>query len=377
VRILFAGTPEIAVPSLRAAAASHTVVGVLTNPDRAAGRGRDLHVSPVKAAARELGLPVLQPHKLDAAFRGFVRELEPELLVAFAYGRIFGPLFLECFPRGGINVHPSLLPRYRGPSPINAAILNGDARTGISIQSLALEMDAGDIILQESFPLTGKETAGSLTQAAAEKGAVLLARALDLIAEGKDRRVPQDGGQASYCKLLDRQEAKIDWKNSAVHIGRMIRAFNPWPGAWTVFKGQSLRILAAGEMAEERADFNRCDAGANDAFPANTSPPAGPESVRGFVETDSARPGDCCGETQTASRARLRPLAADADDRENEPLPGKVLGVDTRRGILIQTGNGLLGVLELQLQSKKAMDFASFMNGVRGFAGSILGDAER
>ncbi|MDR1933336.1 MAG: methionyl-tRNA formyltransferase [Spirochaetales bacterium] len=318
MRILFAGTPEIAAVSLRAAAASHTVAAVLTNPDRAAGRGRGLHVSPVKAAALELGLPALQPEKLDAAFRDAARGLKPELLVSVAYGKIFGPRFLECFPRGGINLHPSLLPRYRGPSPINAAILNGDSETGITIQSLALEMDAGDIILQERLSLTGKETAESLTRSAAQRGAVLLVQALDLIAAGKENRVAQDPAGVTYCGLLDRAQGKIDWKSSAAHIERMTRAFDPWPGAWTGFQGLSLRIIAAGTLSAGAADSNNKDAD-----------------------------GGC---------------------------PGKVLGVDTREGILIQTGDGILAVRELQLQSKKAMDFASFLNGVREFTGSVLGD---
>jgi methionyl-tRNA formyltransferase len=259
-----------------------------------------------------LGLPVLQPEKLDAAFREAVLALQPEILVSVAYGRIFGPKFLGCFPKGGVNLHPSLLPRWRGPCPINAAILNGDSQTGITIQSLALDMDAGDIILQEGFPLTGKETAAALTETAAEKGAPLLARALDLIAAGKDSRAPQDPSKVSYCKILDREQGRIDWKKSAVHIERMIRAFDPWPGAWTVFQKSALRILAA------------------DAVP----------------------------------------------ERDRPSAPGAVLGVDTERGILIQTGDGLLAVRELQLQSKKAMNFASFMNGVRAFTGSVLGDTE-
>jgi methionyl-tRNA formyltransferase len=310
MKILFAGTPAIAVPPLRAAAASHTVVGVLTNPDRAAGRGRQLSVSPVKAAALELGLGVLQPEKPDAACRNAILALQPEVLVSVAYGRIFGPKFLGCFPKGGINLHPSLLPRWRGPCPINAAILHGDSETGVTIQSLALDMDAGDIILQESFPLAGKETAAALAETAAEKGAALLVRALNLIAAGKDSRIPQDPSKVSYCGLLDREQGKIDWNNTAVHIGRMIRAFDPWPGVWTSFNGASLRILAA------------------DALPGAQRP----------------------------------------------SVPGTVTGVDTQRGILIQTGNGFLAVRELQLQSKKAMNFVSFLNGVRGFTGSVLGD---
>ena len=311
MRILFAGTPAIAVPSLRLAAAEHTVVGVLTNPDRAAGRGKGLSSSAVKDAALGLGLRVLQPEKLDAAFRETVRGLQPELLVAVAYGRIFGPQFLGCFPRGGINLHPSLLPLYRGPSPLSAAILHGEAQTGVTIQVIAPQMDAGDILAQETIALTGRETADSLGEIAAEKGACLLVKTLALIAEGRESRVPQDPAAVSYCGLLTRETGKIDWTASAAHIERMIRAFDPWPGAWTVYKGAVLRILAAEPL-----------------------PSGGTEA------------------------------------------PGKVLGVDTQRGILVQTGDGVLAVRRLQLEAKKALDFASFLNGVRGFTGSVLGDIQ-
>ena len=311
MRILFAGTPEIAVPSLAAAAAEHTVVAVLTNPDKAAGRGKIPAPPPVKEAALRLGLPVMQPEKLDAAFREETASRAPELLVAFAYGRIFGPRFLACFPRGGINIHPSLLPRHRGPSPLSAAILAGDSQTGITVQSLAPRMDAGDIILRESFSLDGKETTGSLTEIAAEKGAALLVQALGLIAAGRESRVPQDDGAASYCGLVDRDQAKIDWNSSACRIERMVCAFDPWPGAWTRFGESSLRIVAAEIL------------------------PSG-----GGAET-----------------------------------PGTVLGVDTQRGILVQTGEGILAVSRLQLQAKKTLDFVSFMNGVRGFAGTVLGES--
>ncbi|MDR1626159.1 MAG: methionyl-tRNA formyltransferase [Spirochaetia bacterium] len=375
MKILFAGTPAIAVPALRAAAASHTVVGVLTNPDSPAGRGRGMSASPVKEAALELGLPVLQPEKLDAAFRGAVRGLGPELLVAFAYGRIFGPRFLECFPRGGINVHPSLLPRHRGPSPINAAILEGDRETGLTIQSLALEMDAGDIILQEGFPLTGRETAGSLALAAAEKGAALLARALDLIAEGRESRRPQDPAAATYCGLLGRGQGKIGWGNSAAHIERMVRAFDPWPGAWTGFRGAALRILAAEAL-------DRAGAGRNpeEGIAARPSARAGRNPEDRIAARPCARDcsGNPAGSAEGASEELERKARFFAEQKrrpEDEDTPGKVLGVDKQKGILVQTGDGLLAVRCLQLASKKAMDFASFMNGARGFTGSVLGDA--
>jgi methionyl-tRNA formyltransferase len=312
LRVLFAGSPDIALPSLRVTAARHKVVGVLTNPDRPAGRGRKTVFSPVKTLALELGLPVFQPERLDSSFRTTLTALEPDILVVVAYGVIFGPKFLECFPRGGVNLHPSLLPKYRGPAPVNAAILNGDPETGITIQRIAREVDSGDIILQERVPLTGRETAASLTALTAERGAVLLSDALDLIVRDAAVYTPQDAGGATYCLRIEKEDGRIDWRRPAVEIERMVRAYSPWPSAWTLYKGETLRILAAGAISG--------------------------------------------GEATAATP------------------PGKISGVDKGIGILVQTGEGLLVVRELQLQSKKAMDFVSFLNGVRDFSGSVLGE---
>ena len=312
LRILFAGTPEIAVPSLETLHRKHLVLGVLTNPDREAGRGRAVSVSPVKVKALDLGLPLFQPEKLDAAFRETVSSLAPDLLVVVAYGKIFGPKFLALFPKGGVNLHPSLLPKYRGPSPINAALLAGDAETGITVQKLALEMDAGDIVLQEKVPLSGAETAATLSAFAAARGAELLAQALAAIETGSVVFRPQDATGATYCGLLSKESGRIDWTRTAAEIERQVRALEPSPGAWTTFRGVSLRLLKTATFAS-------------------------------------------------------------ADDG-GEGSPGKVLGVDKTRGILVQTGKGLLAVTELQLQSKKAMDYRSFANGVRDFVGALLGE---
>lgn len=274
--------------------------------------------SPVKEKALELGLPVFQPEKLNAEFRAAAAALEPDLLAVVAYGKIFGPKFLALFPRGGINLHPSLLPKYRGPSPINAAILAGDAETGITIQRLALEMDAGDIVLQERFPLAGNETAGSLTAFAAARGSELLEEAVRLIESGKEDPKPQDCASATFCGLLGKEAGRIEWGRSAAEIDRKVRAFAPSPGAWTVFRGEILKIL-------------------------------------------SASPADSDGE---ASRVPPEP----------ESKPGKIMGVDKKRGILVQTGQGILAVTELQLQSKKAMDHRAFANGIRDFDGAFLGE---
>lgn len=310
MRVLFAGTPEIAVPSLQELKQTHTVVGVLTSPDRTAGRGRHVVASPVKLAAQEMGLSVLQPDRLNAAARAEVNDLAPELLVVFAYGKIFGPKFLSLFPKGGINLHPSLLPRHRGPSPIPAAILAGDSETGITVQEISLEMDAGDILEQVVIPLDGSETAESLGVRVAERAPMILRGAVDAIQAGAAAPVPQSRENVSYCSVISKSDGLINWHSDASTIERMVRAYHPWPTAHTDWNGQRLSILAA----------------------------------------------------------TVAPRSQSAD-------PGKVVGLDKRAGILIQTGDGILTVQRLQLQSKKALDFKSFWNGVRDFEGAVLGTA--
>jgi methionyl-tRNA formyltransferase len=237
--ILFAGTPDIAVPCLAALAARHRVE-VLTNPDAPAGRGSSLTPPPVKARALELGLAVHQPGKLDAGARALF-EGRFDLLVSFAYGRIFGPLFLGLFPRGGLNVHPSLLPRWRGPSPLTAAILARDPATGISVQKLALAMDEGDVVVRAERPLDGTETTGSLTAWAAETAPALLLEAVGLVERGTPA-VAQDPALATYCHLLAKEEAKLDWSLPAADLDARVRAYDPWPGAFTEWNGQRLTL---------------------------------------------------------------------------------------------------------------------------------------
>jgi methionyl-tRNA formyltransferase len=239
MNILFAGTPDIAVPCLAALAARHRVE-VLTNPDAPSGRGSSLNPPPVKTRALELGLAVHQPLKLDGEARALLQG-RFDLLVSFAYGRIFGPLFLGLFPLGGLNVHPSLLPRWRGPSPLPAAILARDPDTGISVQKLALQMDAGDIVVRSRRPLDGTETAGSLTAWAAEAAPELLLDAVEQMAGGALAEA-QDESLATYCHLLAKEEGRLDWSLTAAELDARIRAYDPWPGAFTSWNGQRLTV---------------------------------------------------------------------------------------------------------------------------------------
>lgn len=314
-RILFAGTPEMAVPSLRRLRTDHNLVGVLTAPDRQKGRGRSLVPSPVKAAAQELGLQVVQPPRLNAEARRLVAALRPEVLVVVAYGRIFGPKFLDLFEQGGVNLHPSLLPRHRGPSPIPAAILAGDQETGITVQRLALEMDSGNILAQTHIPLDGTETTSSLTQRVAEEGAELLSRTIADLETGRVEERVQDPDAASYCRLIEKKDGEIEWTQSAAQIERMSRAYNPWPGAFTFFKEQKLTLW----------------------------------------------------KTTVYGGGEIAPPAAE------QPPAGTVLGVDKGWGILIQTGDGALAVERLQLQSRSVTDWKSFLNGARDFLDGAVG----
>jgi methionyl-tRNA formyltransferase len=317
MKILFSGTPYIAVPALETIAEKHTVTCVLTNPDRPKGRGKKPVPTPVKEKAVELGLETIECTKIDTAIREAVGAKGADLLVVAAFGKIFDKDFLDLFPKGGINLHPSLLPKYRGPSPIPAAILEREEQTGVTVQQLALKMDSGDILAQEIIPLEGTETTDVITKQAAHIGARLLPEVIESIEKGTAKPVPQDDSKATYCRLLKKADGSIDWNSDAQKISAMVRAFFPWPKAYTYFEGKKLNILYA--------------------LPAGEN---GPQ--------ESGREG----------------------------AAGEVLGIDKRAGILIQTGYGILAVTHLQLEAKKALDWRSFLNGTHGFIGSRLGEAE-
>ena len=318
MRVLLAGTPEIALPSLDAIhRSSHELVGVLTAPDRRAGRGKHLVPPPVKERAVELGVPVLQFDTLRTEARKAIAPLSPDILACVAHGKIYGPKFLALFRHGAINLHPSLLPLYRGPAPVTAAILNGDDEAGVTIQRLALEVDAGNILARKSLRLDGTETTGTLTPKLGELGAHLMVEVLNSIEAGTAEEQEQDHSRATYTSLVRKEDGQIDWSEPAELIARKVRAYDPWPRAFTTLGGERLSILSAVPV----------DSG--DGTPAG-SPGHG---VR----------------------------------------PGKVVRVDTAYGILVETGNGLIALHRLQLQSRKPLDWRSFLNGVHDFVGAVLG----
>lgn len=328
LKVLYAGSPASSAKTLslllqaqhNSTQASYEIVGVLSNPASAQGRHKTPIPTPVSKLALENNIPLFTPERLNEDARTQINSLNPDILICFAYGHIFGPKFLSLFKYGGINLHPSLLPKYRGPTPVNAAILNEDAQTAVTVQTLSLKMDEGDILCQEIISLNGTETTGSLLEYSAEHGAHLLLSVLEYCA--KNESLPTgtaQQGTASYTKIITKEDCKINWEQSASRIGAHIRAYSPEPCAWTYAGNDVIRILQA--------------------VP--------------FTGTLS---------NETNEQAQI-----------GESQIGKVVGFQKKCGILVQTGDGILCVTKLQRQGKNIMDATSFMNGARNFIGTVLG----
>ena len=245
-RVIFMGTPQFAVPTLQALIEHHEVVGVVTQPDGRAGRGRKVVVSPVKQVAMERELALLQPWTLnDADVVTRLAEWHPEVIVVAAFGQLLPASVLELPPYGSINVHASLLPRYRGAAPISAAILDGEPVTGITIMRMDEGLDTGPILTQSECPISPDETTASLTAKLAELGAQLLIEALDGWLEGAIEAQSQDDSAATYCDQLEKADGLLDWSQPAAYLDRQVRACDPWPGAYTTWQGRRLKVLRA------------------------------------------------------------------------------------------------------------------------------------
>lgn len=247
MRVVFAGTPDFSVPILQAVLDStHPVVGVYTQPDRPAGRGRKLKPGPVKALALQRELPVFQPTSLkDEAAQRQLAVLEPDLMVVVAYGLLLPQAVLDIPALGCVNLHASLLPRWRGAAPIQRAILAGDPETGVCLMRMEAGLDSGPVLAEVRTPIAADETGGSLHDRLSRLAADLLAAHLDDLAAGRLQPRPQDESQVTYASKLDKQEAAIDWRQDAARLERQVRAFNPWPVAQAQYQGQSLRIWQA------------------------------------------------------------------------------------------------------------------------------------
>ena len=254
MKIVFAGTPEFAVASLRAAARHHEVVGVYTQPDRPAGRGRGLMPSPVKLEAIARGIPVFQPESLKTAeAQQQLRDLQPDLMVVVAYGLILPKAVLAIPTHGCWNVHASLLPRWRGAAPIQRAIQAGDTETGVCLMQMEAGLDTGPVLLRQHTPIQAGELGGSLHDRLAELGAQVLSDGLGLLRAGlKPIAQPQPEQGVTYAHKLDKAEARLDWSQDAQVLERTVRAFNPWPIAEAQLAGERVRIHGAVALADNQ-----------------------------------------------------------------------------------------------------------------------------
>ncbi|WFP52213.1 methionyl-tRNA formyltransferase [Methylomonas sp. EFPC3] len=252
MKIVFAGTPEFAVPTLQTLIDSpHEVIAAYTQPDRPAGRGRKLTASPIKDLALTAGIPVAQPENFKTAEAiQALADLKPELLVVVAYGLILPQAVLDIPKFGCINVHGSLLPRWRGAAPIHRAVMAGDAKTGVTIMKVVKKLDAGDMLLKLECPISADATSSELHDRLAELGAQGLLQVVDMIERGALQAEAQDESLVTYAHKLEKQEALIDWRQSAVELDRKIRGLNAWPVAQTTFAGQILRVWRSEVLAK-------------------------------------------------------------------------------------------------------------------------------
>jgi methionyl-tRNA formyltransferase len=309
MRVIFMGTPEFAVPALDALIQSeHEVVGVFAQPDEPAGRGRSVVSPPVKKLALQHRLTVHQPPSLRGSCElDRLASLRPDVVVIAAYGKILPENFLQVPPRGCLNIHASLLPRHRGPSPIAAAILAGDEVTGVTIMIVTKMMDTGPILTQRRIPILPHDTTGSLSQKLSGLGAELLMETLPQWLDGRLVPKPQDNDKSTYCKMIAKEDGLIDWQRPAVELWRRVRAFQPWPGCYTTWQGRTVKIIEA--------------------------VPLSGEGTLGRVVAMSHEP--------------------------NAPVG-------------VHTGEGVLGLIQVQLEGKRAMSGAEFIRGQRDFIGAQL-----
>ena len=322
MRIVFMGTPDFSVPALKALVeVGHQVIAVVTQPDKPKGRGKEVQMTPVKIQAMEYGIPVYQPAKVrEASFVEVLKGLEADVYVVIAFGQILPKAVLELPKYGCINIHASLLPKYRGAAPIQWCVIDGERETGITTMMMDVGLDTGDMLEKAVIPIEEKETGGSLHDKLSMAGGDLILSTLKKLEEGTLVRTPQTDEGTCYAKMLTKSLGDIDWNQGAVSIERLIRGLNPWPSAYTMWNGKTIKIWAADVIAgREAADFL----------------------------SESGVPA----ETGTA--------------------PGTVVCSDKRR-LVVCTGGGLLSIRELQMEGKKRMDTPAFLRGYPIPAGDVF-----
>jgi methionyl-tRNA formyltransferase len=316
MKIMFMGTPDFAATILdKLIQAGHEVIAVITQPDKQKGRGHEVSFPPVKELALKHGLTVYQPVKVrEAEFLKTVEELAPEIIVVAAFGQILPKALLDIPQFGCINVHASLLPKYRGAAPIQYSIIDGEEETGITIMQMGVGMDTGDIILQAKLPIASDETGGSLFDKLAILGGTLIIEALTKIENKTAVRITQDHDKATYVKQISKEMGKLDFTKPAVELERLIRGLNPWPSAFTYLGGKTLKFWKA--------------------------------------------------EVEAAGTATENAAAS--------PVPGEIVRV-TKDSFAVMTGDGLLVIKELQLEGKKRMSADAFLRGCPVSIGTKLG----
>ena len=319
LRIVFMGTPDFAVSTLDALyTAGHEIAAVVSQPDKPRGRHGELSPGPVKARAIELGIPVLQPVKArDEVFIQRIREISPELIVVTAYGQILKKELLDIPKYGCINVHASLLPRWRGAAPIQWSIIEGDSITGVTTMLMDEGLDTGDMLLKKEVEIDPKETGGSLFEKLSKAGGELIAETVELLQSGGLVRKKQDDSLSTYASMLDKHMGKISWERGADEIERLIRGLDPWPSAYTSFNKKILKLWSGEVLKEEE-------------------------------------------------------LPAEAEDLVRNAKAGAVVSA-SERGLIVKTGKDFLKINELQPEGKKRMKAEEFLRGNRIAVGTVLG----
>lgn len=311
MKLVYMGTPDFAVPPLVSLVeAGHEVAAVVTQPDKPKGRGKAVLMTPVKEKALSYGIPVYQPVRVkkDEEFLKILREIHPDAIVVAAFGQILPKEILELPRYGCVNIHASLLPKYRGAAPIQWAVIDGEKESGITTMMMDVGMDTGDMLERLVVPLDQNETAGSLFDKLSKAGGPLILDTLKKLEEGTAVRTRQPEDGVTYARMLDKSFGKIDWSRSAAEIERLIRGLNPWPSAYTKYKEKTMKLWAA-----------------------------------------------------------------DVVDSDDTGDPGQIVRVEKKR-FLVQTGNGLLAIKELQLEGKKRMEADAFLRGVSLNEGEKLGE---
>ena len=339
MRIIFMGTPDFSVGTLEMLIqAGHEIVLAVTQPDKPKGRHKAMQPPPVKEAALAHGIEVYQPRRVrEPECIEYLRRLHPDIIVVVAFGQILPKEILELPPKGCINVHASLLPKYRGAAPIQWAVINGEPVTGVTTMRMDEGLDTGDIILKTEVPLQEGETGGTLFERLAKTGAELCIQTIQAIEQGTATYTPQDHSSATHTTIIKKQLGQLDWAKPAKELERLIRGLNPWPSAYTYLDGKTLKIWKANVQEENPGTL-----------------------------------GTAAGEQLTGTPETHAPDKTGSLSARNGYQPGTITAI-TRNTISVQTGQGTLILEELQLEGKKRMPTEAFLRGFPLEPGHKLG----